>query len=259
MRNARGIMRMPPRWQTDPDAADYIRRVETADGQSLNNGVRIAIFNFIRGCKIDGNWSAIKACCIMMGANTLSGALTPLVGSAPTNFNFVGSDYNPKTGLIGNGSTKYLDTNRNNNADPQDNNHNAVYISAAASITGGLLSSDSGSATGSNNIYDDAGGNGLFCRNRSAALTLVANPAPTGFIAHSRISSASFIARAGGASTVFAQSSGVPFNGNLFVFKRLANYSNARISYYSVGESVDSALFDARVTTLVSSIAAILP
>jgi hypothetical protein len=42
---------------------------------------------FVKGCKADGIWSAIKASCILAGADTLAGALVPLVGAAPTNFN----------------------------------------------------------------------------------------------------------------------------------------------------------------------------
>jgi hypothetical protein len=66
-----------------------------------------------------------------MGARTLSGALTPLAGSTPINTNFVSGDYNRKTGLVGNGSTKYLDANRNTNLDGQDDCHIALYASTA--------------------------------------------------------------------------------------------------------------------------------
>jgi hypothetical protein len=79
------------------------------------------------GCKQDGIWTAIKASCILAGARTLTGALVPLAGTAPTNFNFVDADYNRKTGLVGNGSNKYLNSNRAGNADPQNSFHHAVY------------------------------------------------------------------------------------------------------------------------------------
>jgi hypothetical protein len=109
-----------PTFSFDADAQTYITAVETADGQALETATRYAINNFVIGCKQDGIWSAIKASCILAGARTLSGALVPLVGTAPTNFNFVSGDYNRKTGLVGDKSTKYLDSNRNNNADPQN-------------------------------------------------------------------------------------------------------------------------------------------
>jgi hypothetical protein len=102
----------------DPEITAYIAAVETADGQALEPAVKTAYINFILGCKADGIWNAIKASCILAGARTLTGALVPLAGTAPTSFNFVDGDYNRKTGLVGDGSTKYLDSNRNNNADP---------------------------------------------------------------------------------------------------------------------------------------------
>jgi hypothetical protein len=97
----------------DVDAIAYIAAVEVADAEPLELGVKRSINAFVKGCKADGIWDAIKASCIMAGARTLAGALVPLKGTAPTNFNFVSGDYNRKTGLVGDGSTKYLDSNRN--------------------------------------------------------------------------------------------------------------------------------------------------
>jgi hypothetical protein len=97
---------------TDLDAGAYIAAVEAADGQLLEFGVGKAINDFVVGCKLDGIWNAIKASCILSGARTLSGALVPLAGTAPTNVGglFVSGDYNRKTGLVGNGTTKSLRT-----------------------------------------------------------------------------------------------------------------------------------------------------
>jgi hypothetical protein len=119
----------------DADALAYITAVEAADGQSLESSVKIALNSFVKGCKSDGIWGAIKASCIMAGARTLSGALVPLKGASPTNFNFVSGDYNRKTGLKGNGITKYLDSNRNNNADPQNSRHVSIYASTISTGT----------------------------------------------------------------------------------------------------------------------------
>jgi hypothetical protein len=122
---------------TDPDAQAYLQAVEAADGQALEFEVARAIDNFVLGCKADGIWNAIKASCILAGARTRLGALTPLVGTAPTSFNFVDGDYNRKTGLVGDGSTKYLDSNRNNNADPQDSKHLFSYFTQVVTTSRG--------------------------------------------------------------------------------------------------------------------------
>jgi hypothetical protein len=100
----------------DPDAEAYIAAVEAADlaadptAEPLETATKVAIHSFVKGAKADGFWPAIKASCILAGARTLQGALVPLVGAAPTNFNFVSGDYNRKTGLAGNGINKYLRT-----------------------------------------------------------------------------------------------------------------------------------------------------
>jgi hypothetical protein len=245
----------------DADAVAYIAAVEAADGQALEAATRMAINSFVKGCKADGIWTAIKASCILAGARTRLGALTPLAGTAPTNFNFVDGDYNRKTGLVGDGTTKYLDSNRNNNADPQNSNHNAIWVSQGATVSGGLIGIDASSVPGSNNIFYDTGANGLFFRNRAQTLTSFAGaiPCPTGFIGHSRSAAASFLARANLSTITVTQTSGIPYNGNISVFRRATEETNARLAFYSIGESLDLALLDARVTTLINAFAAAIP
>ena len=247
-------------WQPmDTDAAAYITAVETADTEPLEEKTKIAIDNFVLGCKADGIWNAIKASCILAGARTLAGALVPLVGTAPTNVNFVSGDYNRKTGLVGNGSTKYLNSNRNNNADPQDSNHNAVYVSTTH--TGGI-----GQYIGTGNI--DAGRNNLghnplvpesFARSRTNAGLTLAGTA-IGFLGHARNSGSSFIARGNSVNLAGNETSATPENATVDVFRRgTGNYANARLAFYSIGESLDLALLDARVTDLINAFGAAIP
>ena len=113
----------------DADAQAYVNAVEVADGQRIEDPVRFAINNFVIGCKADGIWSAIKASCILAGARTLAGALVPLVGTAPTRFGTgAGWLYNRKTGLKGNGTDNYINSDRSNGVDPQDNIHLSAYL-----------------------------------------------------------------------------------------------------------------------------------
>jgi hypothetical protein len=240
----------------DPEITAYIAAVETADGQALEPAVKTAYINFILGCKADGIWNAIKASCILAGARTLNGALVPLVGTAPTNFNFVSGDYNRKTGLVGNGSTKYLNSNRNNNADPQNSKHLSVWRSSSATINGGLLGS--GVATGHSHLYT---GFGLFLTRNNAATasqqSLTLSPNST-FYGTSRASSSGFTVRHGNvnyAATVTSQS---PASAGILVFQT-AETTNARLAFYSIGESLDLALLDARVTDLINAFAAAIP
>jgi hypothetical protein len=263
-----------PTYQRDPDAEAYIAAVEAADEAAspgigaLEPAVRLAIIRFVLGCKENGFWPAIKASCILAGARTLTGALVPLVGAAPTNNNFVSGDYNRETGLVGDGSTKYLDSNRNNNSDPQDNHHLSVFCSTAET-------------SGNFGIYIGAGDIGVgasqlgrasspatdqLFRSRlnastDAAPSLASNQGgATGFIGLSRSSSASFQGRVAAASSTYARASQQPGAEDIFVFKRAtAGITTARLAFYSIGESLDLTLLDARVTTLINAFAAAIP
>lgn len=240
----------------DTDAATYITAVEAADGQALETSTRYAINNFVIGCKQDGIWSAIKASCILAGARTLAGALVPLVGTAPTNNNFVGSDYSRKTGLIGNGSSKYLDTNRLNSIDPQNSNHYACYLTSGNTSNTAILSS-----------YSDAAGRNYLdyrIQNRGvlSAITAVLTT-DVGLIGTSRASASSFNIRRSGSSYVDSgASSQTPDNGSITIYCRRTSagvtsyFSNARIGFYSIGEAIDLQKLDARVTDLINAIGA---
>jgi len=249
-------------WQPmDPDAAAYITAVETADGQALEEKVKIAIDNFVLGCKADGIWDAIKASCILAGARTLNGALVPLAGTAPTNFNFVAGDYNRKTGLVGDGSTKYLDSNRDNNADPQNSQHMCVYPTAVNLTDQDRVYMGVGlNSAGSTHFFTRIGD--VVARNRSSipntGLTRGAANALTGT---NRSASASFAYRQSGSSLSIMRTSETPLVGNVFVYQSngFSAFSNARIAFYSIGEALDLALLDARVTDLINKFAEVIP
>jgi hypothetical protein len=247
-------------WQPmDSDAAAYIAAVEAADTEPLEEKTKIAIDNFVLGCKADGIWSALKASCILAGARTLEGALVPLVGAAPTNVGpFVSGDYNRKTGLVGNGSTKYLDSGRAGNADPQNNKHLSVFLSTAG--------------TGGNQGYI---GNGLadggssqlgittfaFSRMSSSdAAISTASTASTGFFGAGRTSSSQISLRILSATTSYNVNSDGNLASNILVFGRNGvAQSNARLAFYSIGESLDLALLDARVTDLINAFGVAIP
>lgn len=252
----------------DPDAQAYITAVETADGQALEADVRTAINDFVVGCKAGGIWAAIKASCILAGARTLAGALVPLVGPAPTNFNFVSGDYNRKTGLAGNGSTKYLNSNRNNTADQVSNISCSIYVSAAPSsaVSAYIGTGNAGSSSGSEIHIGRFDTNNLFSRLRNATRTnTFVGSAFTGLVAASRNVSGSYIFRAASANSTISQA--VDSNVaslNYFVFARnnaglLDIPTDARLAFYSIGGALDLALLDARVTALVNAFAAAIP
>ena len=243
----------------DQDALTYLAAVESADGQALESGVRLAVNAFVKGCKNDGIWPAIKASCILSGARTLTGALVPLVGAAPTNVGpFDSGDYNRETGLVGNGTTKYLDTNRNNNLDGQNDAHLSCYASSLGNQAIAVFLSPGVPASGSSFMYNTSGQLWAGCR---AADQQIGNQS-TGFLGVARSTSTQFITRLAGSSITKTVNSGALTNANHFVFRTNAtpNYASShRIAFYSIGSALDLALLDARITTLINAFAAAIP
>jgi hypothetical protein len=192
----------------------------------------------------------------------------PLVGTAPTNVNFVSGDYNRKTGLVGDGSTKYLNPNRNNNADPQNSQHISVYVSfTPASVTGNVLGSDGIPTTGGTNIFLESFDSAMGGHSRGAgsgdSFSVAGQHSTLGLKGISRSSSTTYIVRSGNSDSTITKTSFAPTSTGFLVFARTAsapsNYSNARLAFYSIGESLDLALLDARVTALINAFAAAIP
>ena len=253
----------------DPDARDYILRVEAADGQRLESQVRGAINSFVIGCKADGSWNSIITSCIMAGARTVAGAIVPLKGNAPTNNNFVAGDYSRTLGLLGNDSNKYLATGYNNNDTtnfPQNDSHISCYVSATQTDTSGVFV---GTQSTIGNILTLAYSSTtqIFFRNRVGTQRLF-GAAPLGFQASTRNNSANFSSRAtqsgGSISDITTTSgSGSPSNHLIGVFcgfsSTTANqFSAARMSFYSIGKSLSIPNLDTRVTSLMTTLARVI-
>jgi len=255
---------------TDPDALIYIDKVEKADGQNLEYDVAKAINDFVVNCKADGIWSAIKACCILAGARTLDGALVPLAGTAPTNEGpFVSGDYNRKTGLgDASNTSKYLNTNRNNNADPQNSKSLCVYVSSVGASTFPLIASDVYNTPGFS-IIARLGTDTLGCGiNSQSAFGVSGAEFATGFSGASRSSSSSINYRLNTSNLQLitgnvSSTSAAPHDSNINLLSTTVNnnrfYSSSRLAFYSIGESLDLAALDTRVSNLITAIGAAIP
>jgi len=247
------------RFAFDPDAVDYFARIATA-GSSISANNQAAVNAFIVGCKADGIWSAIKASCFLAGPDDLAGALVPLVGPAPTNVggSFVSGDYNRTTGLLGDGSTKVLNANRNNNDDPRDNHHQSVWVTTANSAIPNRGYIGSGlSDNGSSHIFTNSD-TSITMRSRSQAFrrTEAGVAQSTGLIGSSRAGSNNYVARYNGTFVTFNTISEPALDQATAVFGRnnLAAQADGRLSFYSIGESLDLELLEGRLETYMDSI-----
>lgn len=257
----------------DADAVAYIAAVEAADGQALEAATRMAINGFVKGCKADGIWPAIKASCILAGARTLAGALVPLVGATgPTNNGpFVSADYNRKTGLGDtSNSSKYLNSNRAENEDPVDSHHIAVFVTTVDPRPPTMAGANSnhigclgpGLVSGTNiSVQSDSN---AYAWSRSQYTPTIAGnrPTPSTLFGVERSGNGNMNILSGGAlftklpanpgyvsasalqSYIFA----LNLNGSV------ANYCRARFAFYSIGSSLNLSLLSFRVTALIAAI-----
>jgi len=256
---------------TDADARDYIDAVRAADGQYMEGGVQRAIDAFIIGCKADSVWTPIKAACILMGARTLSGALVPLVGSAPTNNGpFVSGDYNRTTGLVGDGVGKYLDSNRANNADGQDDASCGVWLTSIGASTTQFVIGADGTVNGSTHIGlqrpATVPADRVLVRSRNSDTTgqnfmNVQFSLAAGFYGITRSAAGSFSGNFVGNTATSNFTSAAPSSNTLHVFNRngFTQYATARMAFYWIGSSLTLASLSSRVSTLVTAIGAAIP
>jgi len=247
----RGSQRLP----SDPDALTYLAAVAAADGAPVEVGVAVAVDDFFRVTKASGVFDALKACCILAGARTLAGALVPVVGTSPTNVadGFVEGDFSRTAGLAGDGTSK-IDSGRANDADPQNDQHVAIYATSAA--TNNTYSTGVGT-TGNgvtNLVLLSTGGGGVYTRSRSntdnGGLAFT-----TGLAGVSRDSSASYNSYANGLTNNTGTASQTPVGDNIFIFNTGASTpTNATLAFYSIGTSLSLEDLDTAVTNLITAI-----
>lgn len=224
---------------TDTDVLAYIAAVETTDGQELENPVKIALSRFIVGCKNDGIFNLITSSCILLGARTIDGALTPLKGPAPTKTGFPNPSGNRRSGLKGNASTWYLSTNVANDSVPQDSQHMAIliteYDTGGADL--GLMGPPSG-ATGVSKLGTTTANYDYFVASRGASVNAgpVLNP-PT-FLGVSRVGSTESYWINDSTTGSFTGSSSASDSSIIDVFRENGVYTNARIAFYSFGSGL---------------------
>ena len=167
------------------------------------------------------------------------------------------ADYNRETGLKGDRTSKYLNSNRANNADPQDDNHNAIYLSALET-DGGTVEMGAGYPAG-RNMINVLGTVVTRCR-QTLAIDTGITPGASGLVAFSRSDSSGYDVLAYGNNFIATAPSDGHASENVFVFANNiagsgAGVSSARIAFYSIGEAIsDLALLDSRVSTLVQGV-----
>lgn len=125
--------------QFNPETTDYRARV-IANGGTISDAGIDAIEKFVQDCKNALIWDKFLEVAPFAGTN-LSAALVKLVHPAGvpgviTNVNFVAGDYSESTGLLGDGTTKYLNTGFNAQTHLPDNAHLSFYLREDVGVAG---------------------------------------------------------------------------------------------------------------------------
>jgi hypothetical protein len=241
--------------EIDMDAVAYINAVEVADTTILEQGVRAAIYNLIVGLKYDQLWDSIGAMCLLAGPRTVDGCMIPLRGPAPTNFGFAAANYNRETGIQGNSVSTYINTNYANNANPQNDQHVATWATALGIATRLHIGANPGSFSSAGSaIYRS-----VALLTQSRGVTIASFPAVTlGFEGVSRTDSSGYIARNASTNVEIQQNSSTPGSANFLVFSDGAYFASSRLAFYSIGAGLDLAKLEARISTYLTTIAAVL-
>ena len=254
----------------DPDVVAW-RSAVVANGGSVSGGAVAAVNRFVRGCKSDGVWDLLLDVGLFAGVDNLSAALVKLktpsgVSRTLTNNNFVSADYTATgsaAGLVGNGSSKWLQTGFAQTAFPSATNHHigAYEVVAAAS---GNFAQFMGSET-SNEVNTIALGNygaittKAFRTQASTNVLSATNQAAGHFIGVRTADQ--FLYRNGSqvASRSPAGSSSAMISTEIGIFRNNGNSgstTSARLSLYHMGASMTAAqvaAFSARVNTLMAA------
>jgi len=212
------------------------------------------ISQFVAGCKTDGIWDPIKACCIMAAWDGLAGALYPLKGPAPTNNNFVAGDYDRETGLKGSTSnTLFLDSNFALSSLYQNNAHAASYVTEIPVVAGVRCDLSSGAGF----LMGPLDTNQYYARINTGGSAVSITQGVPAFYGMARSASAESVYRLNGQTgTIVAASTSVaPTTIRVFGRPGASQPSPNRLAFYSIGESLDLEKLDTRVTRLIQQTA----
>jgi hypothetical protein len=259
----------------DADALAWFSAVEAtganfgASPESITSN-KAAFNTAFLSLKSDGIWNSIRQACFLVGPSTVAGALVNIkLSGNPTNNNFASGDYNRLTGLKGNGSNKYLNTNISDSSiDPTDLHIYTQLTDEGTSLGEGVPQFVIGSNYGFSNgnimayYFQDAGSRyqRINCNTQTDSFrTGTFVPDTQGKIGFSVSGSTATLWSGNQAwEDDFAGSAGEdPSGNNYFLFRNPASSTtnfNGRSAFYSIGSSIPIANLDQIVETLRGSL-----
>jgi len=262
MLSRRAVVRSPLRFSLA--ATDYLKRLDA-------EGARIRMFDKANAKLIDalvelgGAYWDSAGTITTLCAKGFDGLTVPLRDgmNVGTPVAFDASDLNVKTGLKGDGSSKYIDSNRNNNADGQNNIAMGVWIATpptTASATAYIGSRHPSLATPMSQLLQ-LNSTSKIARLNSGATGTFDSTADSGYFGASRSSGSELVARAQATNTTISAASSAPYDNTPWVFARnhfgSPAYSNTRLSLYHIGPALTLETLDGILTTFMSEVDAV--
>lgn len=236
----------------DPDAQSYFTAVESVSGLDLRSiqpwltpdYIKFWINDLVISLKSTGCWDAINTAVLLRCAQSLTGALVPLKGTAPTNANFVEGDYNGQTGLKGNAGTKRLNTNVGNGSFTQNSFHMSLHITETDTINNTLVRIMGTSANTGSSLIHLTTSNLFRLANQGNINDFSSSRPMTGFVGHNRSSSSVVNYNIGYVPSSYGSSistaSQVPLVEPIYIFSLNGlNPTDARISWYTIGSAIN--------------------
>ena len=224
---------------------DYFNRLDSA-------GLRVTAYDAANARLIDRLVEAGGNFWPDSGAfNAMAGYLFPSAGTlvplhpnhdAGTMVDFVTGDWNAVTGLKGDGSTKHVNSNRNNNADGQDDQALGVYCSEAVSTTISYRAwIGSGTSSGSSLLNFRFASVPFVFRSRSSSSFTVSEDSPTeGYHGISRDNSENFEYRVNSdLAGTGTQTSQIPSSDLIYIFGVPdISFCPSRFPFYNLGPNL---------------------
>ena len=231
-----------------------------ATGADINDANRNSINTFFASLKDGGVFNAIQQSNLLVGPSLLAGALVPLAGNTPVNYNnnFGAADYSPLTGLKGNASNKYLQTGFQNPNSSVTSRHLYVCTTANATAAGtNIYLLSSGNFSGDSRIWQLSSGVGSVSMAIVSGTTTITTPfGATNGWGISRLNSTTVIPYTNSNQSPITNTQTTPTVSNFGVFATGTGVgkTDARIAFYSIGTYADLSVMDACVKTLLSAL-----
>lgn len=240
----------------DSDAWSWIQAVETADGQTLETGVRLAMNALVIDLKSSSLWTGITSMLVKCGPRTLAGAIIDIKtpASSWTNNNFVSGDYNRTTGIKGDGINKRLISTVVNNTLAQDNRAIWEYVHTVATVDDTSYFGNGGPDYATRYNATDC----EFHLSRNSGLFVHAGSNAPGLIGASRSSSAEFISRGGQTNQTNTNTSAAPNSSTInFYWDLFGTYSDHRGQASYIGAAHDMAAIETIIAAYIARITAL--